>query len=421
MWISYDKTRCVTAISDFPICVPGQKTKKIKSVKNPMSLVGNQVPADFLDREDYMRKPSYELRIAFICNWQTKCGISTYSKYLVDSLKPKVKEIRIFSEIVPSTTAPDGPEVERCWKRGESLIDMCQTVLDWSPDFIVIQHEYGIFPNAFYFMQMMQKFEGVPHIVTMHSVYQHLDKLVYSECVKNIVVHSTAAKDMLKSLGNTNNIHVVPHGCLVFDDVQELYNNCFNPYTIMQFGFGFEYKGVERALDALAILKKDPKFEKVFYFMLISENDFNNRAHAEYYQKLLRRVDEMGLNKNVALYRKYQTEQMLNYYLRLAKLAIFPYINNPNNTVFGASGATRIAIANKIPVIVSESHLFDDFDGVLPRPDSPEALAREIDEIFSNGAYRESIVRKSQDFIRENSWTNVADKYLAVYAEVAPN
>jgi glycosyltransferase involved in cell wall biosynthesis len=398
--------------------VTGQKTKKVDGI-DPRAIIGKPVPAELLGQDDPIVKPNSELKIAFVCNWQTKCGISTYSKYLVDAMLPKVGQIRIFSEIVPSTTAPDGPEVERCWKRGESLIPLCERVIEWSPDLIVIQHEYGIFPNAFHFMQMMQQFGGIPTIVTMHSVYQHLDKLVYSECVRNIIVHSGAARDMLKQLGNTNNIYVVPHGCVAFDDVQEIYNNCFNPYTIMQFGFGFEYKGVERALDALAILKNDPKFENIFYFMLISENDFNGRAHLEYYHKLLAKVDALGLKKNVALYRKYQTEQMLNNYLRLAKMAIFPYINNPDNTVFGASGAARIAVANKIPVVVSESHLFDDFEGVLPRPDSPQALAREIDEIFSNATYRESIIRKSQDFIRENAWTRVADQYLAVYAGVA--
>ena len=418
MYISYGKDNCVTAVSDYPLSVPGQKTKKLDVKADPKSLIGQKVPSDLMDQEDIVSKEPANLRIAIVCNWQTKCGISTYSKYLVDALRSKVRDIRIFSEIVPTTTAEDGPEVDRCWKRGECLIEMCQKVLEWEPDFIIIQHEYGIFQNAFYFMQMMQRFENIPCVVTMHSVYQHLDKLVYSECAKNIIVHSESGKNSLKTMGNTNNIYVVPHGCVKFENVQEIYNNCYNPYTIMQFGFGFEYKGVERALDALSILKKDPKFANIFYFMLISENDFNGRAHLEYYQRLLKKIDDLGLQKNVALYRKYQTEQMLNYYLRLAKMAIFPYINNPNNIVFGASGATRIAMANKIPVVISESHMFDDLEGILPRPDSPEALAKTIDEIFSNSTYRETIVHKSQTFIDEHSWNRVADQYLDVYRQI---
>ena len=41
-----------------------------------------------------------EMKIAIVCNWRTPCGISTYSKYLFDALKNKVKEIKIFSEII---------------------------------------------------------------------------------------------------------------------------------------------------------------------------------------------------------------------------------------------------------------------------------------------------------------------------------
>ena len=183
MFVSIDEDRYVTAVSSSPLVVRGQKTKKFNSKVDPQSLIGKLAPYDLLDKEDFVIKQSSDLRIAFICNWQTKCGISTYSKFLVDVLKTKVKEIHIFSEIVPTTTAPDGPEVDRCWKRGECLIELCKKVQDWSPDLIIIQHEYGIFPNAFYFLQMMSQFENIPHLVTMHSVYQHIDKLVFSECV----------------------------------------------------------------------------------------------------------------------------------------------------------------------------------------------------------------------------------------------
>jgi glycosyltransferase involved in cell wall biosynthesis len=420
MWISYNSNRIITAASSSPLEIEGEKAKKINIDADPRSLVGKTAPIDLLDLEDFVRKDSTDLRVAMVCNWHTKCGISTYSSYLVDALRPKVKELRIFSEIVPSTTAEDGPEVDRCWERGKCLIDMCKRVKDWSPDFVIIQHEFGIFPNAFYFMQMMQQFENIPHVVVMHSVYQHLDKVVYSECVRNIVCHTEKGRDMLKSMGNTNNIYVIPHGCVVFDDAKELWNINHNPYTVMQFGFGFAYKGVERALEAIHILKtSDPKFSKIMYFYLISENDFNSKHHLDYYRKLLKKIDELGLQENVALYRKYQTEQNLNLYLRLAKLAIFPYLNSPDNTVFGASGASRIAMANKIPVVVSESHLFDDLEGVLPRPSSASELAKTIDEVFSNGTYRQAIIDKSQQFIRDNAWDKIADKYLDVYGKVS--
>jgi glycosyltransferase involved in cell wall biosynthesis len=383
------------------------------------SLLGKKLSHRFLKMEDYVPKPVSELRVAIICNWQTKCGISTYSKYLVDAMRPQVKELRIFSEHAITQTGEDGPEVERCWKRGECMVPTIKKVLDWNPDFVLIQHEFGIFPNAFYFMQMMQMLENVPYAVTLHSVYEHLDKIVYSACIKNIVCHSQQGKDLLRKMGNTSNVFVIPHGCVQLDDVHELWNICQNPYTVMQFGFGFAYKGVERALDAIHYLKNsDPKFKNIFYFYLISDNDYNSRHHLDYYGKLLDKVNELDLSHNVAMVRKYHSEEMLNLYLRLAKLAVFPYINNPNNTVYGASGAIRIALANKIPVVASESHLFDDLEGVVPRPDNYLSLANQIDEIFSNSDYRRQIVANGEAFIAQNGWMNIATDYLNLYTSV---
>jgi glycosyltransferase involved in cell wall biosynthesis len=414
VYVSLDRNNVVVAVSTSRFSVDGAESFRVLD-----GAVANKVIGKRLRKfEDTSVKPTSELRVAIVCNWQTKCGISTYSKYLVDALRPLVKEIRIFSEVASFRTDVDGPEVERCWKRGECLVPMTKKVLEWKPDFVIIQHEYGIFPNAFYFMQMMQQFENTPYAVTLHSIYEHLDKLVYSSCIKNMVVHSEPGKEILRRMGNTNNISVIPHGCVFYEDTSELWNICLNPYTILQFGFGFAYKGVERGLEAIAHLKaRDDKFRRIFYIVLISENDYNSRHHLEYYHRLCDKIKELDLEENVALVRKFHSEQMLCLYLRLAKLAIFPYINNPNNTVFGASGAIRLAVANRIPVIASESHLFDDFEGVVPRPDNPISLADEIDRVFSNELYKRRIIDGCEGYQHRTSWSNVAQQYLDLYSK----
>ena len=412
MFTSFDESRMINVVSDTPIEVEGQLVEFIRGANK---FIGRKVPGKW-GKEVNVAKPTSELRVAVICNWQTKCGISTYSKYLVDAIRPKVQEIRIFSEVATVMTGVDSTEVERCWKRGECMIPMIKKVLEWKPDFVIIQHEYGIFPNAFYFMQMMQMLEGTPYAVTLHSVYEHLDKIVYSACIKNIVVHTQEGKDILTKAGNTNKIDVIPHGCVSFPDVQELWNICQNPYTMIQFGFGFAYKGVERALDAIHYLKNiDEKFKNIFYIYLLSENEHTAKIHHQYYKDLMEKIKELDIQQNVAIVRKYQTDQMINLYLRLAKLAIFPYLNNPNSTVYAASGAIRIALANKIPVIASESHLFDDLDNYVPRPRDHVGLAEEIDKIFSDSEYKTNLVTIGQGYIQKNNWDFAANQYLAVY------
>jgi glycosyltransferase involved in cell wall biosynthesis len=133
------------------------------------------------------------------------------------------------------------------------------------------------------------------------------------------------------------------------------------------------------------------------------------------------KVKELGVENNVVIIRKFQSEQTINNYLRTAKLALFPYRSDPNNTVYGASGAVRIAMANGCPIVAGGNHQFDDLEGILPRATTAEELAFEIDKIFSSETHRNNIIAKSQKYINENTWDICADKYLALYEKTLPS
>lgn len=409
MYIAVNKRNIIVAVSETPLHYKDHEIHKIDNC-NKADLIGTRHKIDLI-------KNKLDLKVAYICNWGDCCGISTYTKFLVDAMADKVKEIKIFSEKTLTNESND-ERVDRCWERGKSLNELIKKIKDYSPDFLIIQHEFGIFPKATYFLQLMQGIENIPYVVAMHSVYEHLDKSVCTSAAKDIIVHSEEAKKALVRTGNSNNIYVVPHGCVQYDDkeVSELWNIFQTPYALMQFGFGFFYKGVDRAIDAVNYLKnKDEKFKDIFYVYLCSENNNTNMVHVKYYEHLLKKIEDYGLQDNVAIIKKFQSEKTINSYLRTAKIALFPYVINDDNKVYGASGAIRVAMANKIPVIASDAHLFDDLDGIVPRPGGYISLAKEIDEIFSNDGYRKDVLNKSANYIKDNSWEKSADKYLDVY------
>jgi glycosyltransferase involved in cell wall biosynthesis len=420
MYLLYDENQIIRIVSSNKVKCDGLFHVQVEDNRDWNKLIYKKLPVEVLEAIGAKtRKAHADLRVAIICNWNDRCGISTYSSFLVNALKSKVNAIKIFSEFSDDASYTDEPNVVRCWKRGEDLEKTVKLVKEWSPDFVIIQHEYGIFPNAFKFMQLMSALDKIPYAVVMHSVYHHLDKAVYSESAKNIIVHSNEAKSLLRTIGNTNNIYVVPHGCVQFKETQELWNICVNPYTILQFGFGFAYKGVDRALHAIAHLKAvNNKYENLQYIYLCSTNSHNYAANAEYCKKLTQLAKDLGILPNIVIIQKYQTEEMINLYLRLGKIAIFPYVIDPQNEVFGASGAIRIALANKRPVIASESHLFDDLEGIVPRPTNHIELAKEIDKIFSQTEYRDGLVEKSFNFVKDTSWDVAAQSYLAAYDQI---
>lgn len=419
MYVAHNKKNVITAVSDKPFVITGQTT--ILKESAPRSewhkLIGTKINAG-------QHKQISDLCVAIICNWNDFCGISTYTKFLVDAITPKVQALHIFSESQPTPpTIPDGTNVTRCWERGKSMKAAIDKVLAWKPDFIIVQHEFGIFPKASFFLQMLQLIEEVPYIVTMHSIYEHLDKTVCTSAVKNIVVHSKEALECLRKTGNNSKVFVIPHGCVVLDDMEkkELWNIFQTPYALVQFGFGFFYKGVDKVLDAIHHLKQTNynKYKDIFYCYLCSDNIHTSIVHTQYYDFLLDKIEKLDLHDNAVIIKKFQTEQTINHYLRTAKIALFPYVADPNNTVFGASGAIRIAMANGIPVIASNTHMYDDLEGVIPRPANHLDLAKEIDKIFSNEVYRKNLIENISNYIDNNNWDTTADKYIALYGEVA--
>lgn len=410
-YILVNDKNIIEGVFDRPIKSTDKRTIKLNT--NVKNLIGKKIGV----------MDSSKMKIAIICNWRTPCGISTYTKYLVDALRPKVSEVKIFSEIETKADTSDDEKdnVVRCWKRGESMLPTIKQLKEWKPDFVIIQHEFGIFPKATFFLQMIQGLENIPHAIVLHSVYgTHLDKTICTAAIKNIIVHSNEAKSTLEKLGHTTNFtQVIPHGTVVYENTTELWNIFQTPFAIVQFGFGFFYKGVDRAIEAVGHLKaSDPKFKDIFYCYLCSESANAVGTHAQYQEYLQTLIDKLDLHDNVAIIRKYNSEEIINNYLRTAKLALFPYVTDPNNIVYGASGAIRIAMANKIPVVASESHMFDDLEGVIPRPASSLELAQEMDKIFSSEKYRKSLLEKNHNYVIDNEWSITADRYLTAIKNV---
>ena len=237
--------------------------------------------------------------------------------------------------------------------------------------------------------------------------------------IKNIITHNPNGKICLESMGHRNQVFVLPHGCDVYDNVQPLWNIFQNEKTIIQFGFGFEYKGLDQAIEAVNILKnRSEEFKDIFYCFLCSESNHTRSIQARYYKDIRKLVEEKGLQDNIVVLRGYLSDQHMQNFLRTAKLAVFPYKNDPNNTVYGASGAVRKAMANGIPVIASDCHLFDDLDGVLPRPSNPNELADEIAKVFTSEEYRSGLLKKSKDFVTENSWENIGKQYAQILGDL---
>jgi glycosyltransferase involved in cell wall biosynthesis len=222
-----------------------------------------------------------------------------------------------------------------------------------------------------------------------------------------MIVHTDLAKKVLRQKGIKGSVDVIPHGCVPNEQKPRLWNLYRSPHTFMQFGFGFEYKGWENALRACAVLRQ--KYPDVFFTGLFSESPFSLNLHEKYFLRLQDLIAELGIAENVSLIRGFQSEEVLDSFFRLNRCAVFPYLDNGEHTVYGVTGAARVAMSHGIPVVTSSVPFFYDLRGTCPQADTPETLADEIEKAWADPTPH---VNRQDEFLEANSWSCVARQYV---------
>lgn len=365
-------------------------------------------------------KQASQMKVALVGNWKMRCGISTYSENLWPEIIKHIGDFKLFIEkndIITGDIHQMGDklisdsQVSSCWKRGESPQLLIKELKAYDPDIILIQHEFGLWPNARYWLSMMSQLSDYRVIVIMHSVFHHRDKTIVEAAMSEIVVHLEGAKTVLKQeKGISAKVHVIPHGCYPLNQ-ERLWNFYKSEKTFMQMGFLFRYKGWENSIRATAILKQ--KYTDVFFTGLCSESPYAKVEHQIYYNELMQLIEDLNVQENVCILRGYQSDAAIDSFLRTNQATIFPYVSHPEHEVFGVSGAARMAMSKGLPVVTSSVNHFSDIDTI--KADTPEQIANELDKLFSDPLLVKQQLEKQQIYVEENSWSNVALYYIKMF------
>lgn len=331
------------------------------------------------------------LRVGWVSSWNTRCGIASYSGYLVSHSRLDVKvfaarrkpEEELDKWLLPA----DGPEVARCWTSGDGddLLELQTAILADLPSAVVVQFNYGLYSfSALASLISFLKQVGVTVIVTLHTTAdpphlpdRRLEYLsqVLEECDR-LLVHTPQDLNRLKALGLTQNTALLPHG--VIDGAQSAYrdqrvgSSVEEPFRIASFGFLLPHKGLEQLIKAVELLRHQGR--SITLNMLNAEYPAEVSRNAKrVIQNQLAAADLDGL---VTLDTTYYTDAECLERLGEADLIVFPY----QNTLESSSAAVRHAIGSGVPVAVTPLDIFEDVEGaVIKLPGAePEALAEGI-------------------------------------------
>jgi hypothetical protein len=136
-----------TALPDF---VKERDEKRTKAFAAASALTWDrsaQKTEQFVDTVTMTPPSKSKLKLAWISTWNTRCGIASYSEFIVDHLPENSIEVSIFANEEPPNT-PDSPSVRRAWfQSGEtnSIADVAKAIVDEGHDAVVIQHNFGFF------------------------------------------------------------------------------------------------------------------------------------------------------------------------------------------------------------------------------------------------------------------------------------
>lgn len=380
---------------------------QFKDIPNDILIADYEVRRGVVMRKD-TPTPLNEIKLALVGVYNIKCGISTYAEALFPSLGARVKDFKIFAE---NSNTPSDDRVIRCWERGKPLTTLVQEINSYDPDYLIIQHEYGIFPVARHWLSFIAQMQKYKTFVTLHSVYKHRDKTICEAAIPNIIVHTEIAKNILKVEKKVpGKVTVIPHFCIPCNSYDKYWNLYHSNHTLVQFGFGFRYKGWEASIEVVDQLRND--YPDIFFTGLFSESDFSKHQHDQYFDELYDLIRRKNLTEHVAIIRGYQSDETLDSYLRTNQISIFPYIENGEHTVYGCSGAARLAMRAGIPVIASSAPLFDDLTGVCPRPSNISELCIEVRRLFDNLENVYAQQERQKLFLESNSLQNITNAYV---------
>lgn len=235
-----------------------------------------------------------------------------------------------------------------------------------------------------------------------------------------VIVHTVQQRDELSRAvpDVTDRIHVIAHGGERADIPDERERaRCrerllVDPHRplILFFGLIKPYKGLEYLLAAMpSVVERFPRA-----LLLIAGEPLMPLGALE------GQIESLGLGEHVSLRLGFVPTHEVSTYLDAADLLVAPYVGA------GASGVVVMAHGHGLPTLVTRVGGLPEFIephecGFVVPPRSPAALSEAICTAFSD---RAALVRMGERawrrLARENAWSDVAERTLALYEAPTP-
>jgi glycosyltransferase involved in cell wall biosynthesis len=368
-------------------------------------------------------------RLAWVSTWNTRCGIASYSEFLLQQFHLPVT---VLANNDCTLVGEDADNVIRCWsttgsRMSASLNSLLNAILDGCYTDVVIQFNFGFF-HLDLLKAMLDELQqrGIAVYMVFHAtqdilkdghVVKSLRQLGSSaQGCKRLFVHGVEDVNRLKRFGWVNNVSLIPHGVTYWQGLAETSPVSPTVFRIATYGFLLPGKGIPELIAAFVLLKARLAATVGQNYSPVRLELFNALYSVAVSEQVLRQCERLinvsGYADDICLHTAYQDNDQALQALAACDLVVFPY----QQTRESASGAVRMGVASGKPVVCSPLDIFNDVADIVHfLPDiTPQGIADGLFHLVTDAALRAAKHQQQQAWLKAHDWKRVVGRLESV-------
>lgn len=367
--------------------------------------------------------------VAWVTTWNIRCGIATYSRYLLDFYPDASRDIRVLcdertptADLVPR----GGPAARIAWRMGDptSADRLASEIAATGARAVVIQHQQGLIGwETLAILLRDDRLAGIEIVLILHTLLElrglpNCDRIIDEfRRVSRILVHNVRELNLLKAWGLINNVTLFPHGAL--RPTVERHHARDLPKraapVIGTYGFMLADKGFDALIEALAVVRND--WPAATLRMVTAEHPAAESADAIARCQAL--AQSLGLADAVEWHTDFLPDEASLALLSCCDLLVLPRRETPES----ASGAARIAMASRVPVLVTPVEIFDEMGDALIRASGLDssALASGIAAALRDQKLRDQTVDQADQWLEAHDWARLSERLHGMISGLVAN
>jgi glycosyltransferase involved in cell wall biosynthesis len=370
-------------------------------------------------------------RLAILGNHLPRhCGIATFTTHLSDALAAVLPDVDAFVIAMNDAGRRHAYPSQVRFEIAEGDLASYRRAADFlnvnDVDVLSLQHEYGIFGGkaGAHVLTLLRDLR-MPIVTTLHTVLSSPNssqRAVMEELARlsdRLVVMSTHGADLLMRVHGVaaNRIDLIPHGIphVPVDAASKDRLGVDGKRVLLTFGLLSRDKGIEYVIEALpAILAVHPD---TVYIVLGATHPHVVEQEGEAYRLMLEaRGQQLGVDANLIFHNRFVSQDELTEFLSATDIYITPYLQPEqitSGTLAYSVGAGKAVIST--PYIYARE-LLGEGRGVLVPWRDPQAIAKEVIELFADDERRQTMCARAAAHGVGMTWPAVARKHVESFA-----